>query len=97
MHERPSSPVRPLAGIRLGLFCLVIALQPTPAHALSLVEVCRSTDSLLVCRLKSVLAMLYTAAGILALLLFIAIAAAIIIYRRNSRKLKTKDITLDAD
>ena len=52
-----------------------------------LLEVCRSTDSPLVCRLKSILTMLYTAAGILALLLLIAIATAIIIYRRNSRKL----------
>ena len=62
-----------------------------------LLEGCGPADSPLVCRLKSILTMLYTAAGILALLLIIAVVAAILVYRRNSRKLKIKDITPDAD
>ena len=97
MRLAPSNPVQSHTCSRSALLCVALILKATPAHASMLLEVCRSTDSPLVCRLKSVLTMLYTAAGILALLLAIAIAAAIIIYRRTSRKLKIKDITTDAD
>ena len=97
MHLSPSFPVRPLFASRFARLCLAVVMQTTPAHAFTLLEGCRSSDSLLVCRLKSVLTMLYTAAGILALLLAIAVVAAIVVYRRNSRKLKIKDITPDAD
>ena len=97
MHLRPTFPVQPMPASRFTLLSLCVALQTTPAHALTVVEGCRSSDSLLVCRLKSILTMLYTAAGILALLLAIAIVAAIVVYRRNSRRLKSKDITPNAD
>ena len=96
-HRRTSFPVVSGAATPFRLLCLLTMLQAAPVHALTITEGCRPGDSLLLCRLQSVLTLLYTAAGILALLLVIAVVAAFLVYRRNAHKHIVKDVTSDAD
>ena len=94
LRERGSEPRRRMSPIP-GL-CLIAACTARPAEALVL-QNCRPTDSALVCRLESILTLLYAAAAILALLLTLAIVFAIRAYRRKSPKLTPDDINSDAD
>jgi hypothetical protein len=66
-------------------------------RAAVLMDSCKPGDSALLCRLRSVLTMLYTAAGILAVLLLFAVLAAVRAYKRKGRKLTPDDITPDAE
>ena len=71
-------------------------LANTRAHATIFLPACGPKDSALVCRLKSVLMLLDTAAALLAVLLTLALLAAFGAYRRKSRKLSPEEITHDA-
>lgn len=74
-------------------FSLLAMARPAQA---ALLDTCRPTDSAFVCRLRSVLTLLQTAAGILALLLIVAVLAAVRAYRRKPRIIAPEDITSDA-
>ncbi len=64
-----------------------------PAHAMA--EACQPSDSAFLCRMRSVLTFLDTAAVLLGMLLVLAISAAVWAYRRKPRKLTPDDISSD--
>ena len=79
---------------RVLCFWGFLLLGVRPGHA-ALLETCRVSDSELTCKLRSILAMLDTAAWILGLLLFVAVVAAVFAYRRKPRKLRPEEIVPD--
>lgn len=74
---------RSSAWARLGSLCF-IALNNLPARAAVLLD-CEPKDSLLVCQLRSLLAVLHTVAIILGFLLAVAILFAVRAYRSKPR------------
>jgi hypothetical protein len=74
---------------------LLLLLASSQAHA-SLLRACDPSDTVLVCRLRSVLTLLTTAAGILGALLLFAVLAAVRAYRRKPRKLSPDDINSES-
>ena len=71
-----------------------IATSNVPAYA-AILQTCRTGDSPLACQLRSVLGVLDTAAWILGLLLVVAVATAVVAYRRKPRKLTREEVSAD--
>ena len=86
---RRSSLARSLTAIAALLF-------GSPQGNAALLRACRPTDSPLLCRLESLLTLLYAAAAVMGLLLIVAVLAAVRAYRRKGRKITPDEVTPDA-
>ncbi len=97
MHAHPTSSnsVDSRRAKRAIPSCVVVFLASVATPANAMAAACQPTDSVFLCRLRSVLTFLDTAAVLLGILLILAVLAAVWAYRRKPRKLTPDDITPD--